>query len=63
MWVMKRGWPDKPDEHGCFIEYILNSVSEHSFQEFRLIDNVNSDNKSELDFFMELDSVKLPVVN
>lgn len=45
------------------IEYILNSISEHSFQEFRFIEDIHSDNKNELDFFIELDIVELPQAN
>jgi hypothetical protein len=42
------------------IEYVLNTYSKHSVQEFRIIDNIDSSNKIELDEFKELDIVKLP---
>lgn len=42
------------------IEYVLNSNFQHSVQEFRIIENIDSSNKIEFDDFKELDIVKLP---
>lgn len=42
------------------IEYILNSNFKQSVQEFRVIDNIDSLNKTEFIEFKELDIVKLP---
>jgi len=42
------------------IEYVLNSTSEHSFQEFRFIEDINASNKDQLIFFESLEKVKLP---
>jgi len=43
------------------IGYILNSNFEHSIQEFRFIENIQSSNKSELDYFNKLDIVEVPL--
>ena len=43
------------------IEYILNSSFNHSIQEFRIIEDVNGQNKKELENFKEMDLLELPV--
>ena len=42
------------------IEYVLNSNFEHSVQEFRIIEDIEGLNKTELDDFKELEIVELP---
>jgi hypothetical protein len=43
------------------IEYVLNSVFEHSVQEFRFIEDIDGLNEAEFNEFKELDSVELPI--
>ena len=47
------------DKFLVVIEYTLNSNFEDSTQEFRIIDNIKSSNKSELDTFNELEIIQL----
>ena len=42
------------------IECVVNSNFEHNVQEFRLIENIHSSNKSDFEHFKELDIVDLP---
>jgi len=42
------------------IEYILNSTLNHSSQEIRFIDDIDTVNKEQVVFFKELDLVSLP---
>ena len=45
------------------IEYVLNSNSEFSIQEFRIIENINSSSKTDFDYFKELDIVEIASVS
>ena len=42
------------------IEYVLNSNFEHSIQEFRVIEDIHSSKKTELEDFKQLEIVELP---